>query len=103
MYAKINSTNWTLDRSARSTLEGCDLEFTHEFGCPRQGSYEDCTCYVSRIRLVKTPVGDMLPTIEPDLAPLLAKCRRDAAYGWGLAVLSGLLHVIVLVATIAGR
>lgn len=71
MYAKINSTTWTLDRPATSCVAGTDgeyaFEFEHELGCPMQGSTQDCTCYVSRIRLVKTPVGRTIPTTEPDL------------------------------------
>lgn len=78
MYAKIDSTTWELNQPARSTLQRCDREFYHEIGCPMQGSYQDCTCYVSRIRLVKTPVGEFIPTTEEDLLPQL-KYRRAQA------------------------
>lgn len=71
-YAKIASTTWELNRPARSCVAGTDgeyaFEFEHELGCPAQGSYQDCTCYVSRIRLVETPVGRIIPTTEPDLS-----------------------------------
>lgn len=87
-YAPIDSTEWTLDAPARSTVRGSSHKFTHELGCPAQGSYQDCTCYVSRIRLVKTPVGEFIPTTEPDLNLSLdmwiglAKDRRARAEYW---------------------
>lgn len=105
MYAKIASTTWRSDQPARSTLEGCDGEFEHELGCTLQGeppqrSYVHCTCYVSRIRLVPTPVGDWLPTTDPDLAPQLvfweksARIWKRAAYiCTGVAGLSMIISV----------
>lgn len=67
-YAKIDTTIWNLQSPTRSTLKGCDLEFDHEMSCARYERMDkDCNCYVSRIRLVKTPVGEFIPTTEPDL------------------------------------
>lgn len=99
-----------MDQPARSTLKGCDREFYHEMGCPAQGSYQDCTCYVSRIRLVKTPVGDLIPTTEPDLSQSVRywknraeswssyATRLRAAVIWGLVanVLLGACVIILL-------
>lgn len=68
MFAKIDTTTWNLDRPTRSLIKGCDREFNHERGCARYERMDrDCDCYVSRIRLVKTPVGEFIPTTEPDL------------------------------------
>lgn len=71
-YAKIASTHWTLTGPPKSRVQGTDdqyaFEFEHELGCPTQDSTQDCTCYVSRIRLIKTPVGRIIPTTEPDLS-----------------------------------
>lgn len=82
MYAKIESTTWELNQPAKSCVAGTDgeyaFEFEHELGCPVQGSYQDCTCYVSRIRLVKTPVGRIIPTTEEDLLPHLEYRRAFA-------------------------
>lgn len=97
MYAQIDTTTWTMDQPARSTLKGCDREFYHEIGCPAQGSYQDCTCYVSRIRLIPTPVGDWLPTTDPDLAPQLvfweksARIWKRSAYICGIAAGASLI------------
>lgn len=75
MYAKIASTTWDHESPTRSRLEGWGHEFNHEMNC---AGYErmdrDCDCYVSRIRLVKTPVGEFIPTTEPD--------RRTIAKFW---------------------
>lgn len=82
MYAKIAMTTWTLDEPAKSRIQGTDsaFEFEHELGCPMQGSYQDCTCYVSRIRLVKTPVGRTIPTTERDLRPKVRNWQDRAVH-----------------------
>lgn len=84
-YAKIVSTTWSDRRPATSCVAGTSgeyaFEFTHEFGCPMQGPTRDpdaCTCYVSRIRLVTTPAGDVLPTTEPDLSTDVRFWHKEA-------------------------
>ena len=67
MYAKIEATQWGFGESAASMIEGCDLWLNHEPDCPMQeGLDTTCDCYVSRLRLIPTPVGESLPTPEPD-------------------------------------
>lgn len=105
MYAKIAMTTWTLTGPPKSCVEGTDgeyaFEFEHELGCPTQGSTQDCTCYVSRIRLVKTPVGQMIPTTEPDLNPELdfweARAKRWERQAWiarGLFLAMGIIGAV---------
>lgn len=70
MYAKIDTTTWDQQSPTRSALKGCDREFEHELGCPRYERMDrECECYVSRIRLVKTPVGEFIPTTERNFRP----------------------------------
>ena len=82
MYAKIASTRWTLTGPPKSRIQGADdqydVEFEHGLGCPTQRGTLECTCYVSRIRLVKTPVGRTIPTIEKDLGPELVFWHNEA-------------------------
>ena len=89
------------DRPARSTLEYCDFSFNHEFDCPRNGSSQDCTCYVSRIRLVTTPVGDMLPTTDPDLAPQLVFWERSARMWKRAAYICGSASSLSLILSVS--
>lgn len=78
-YAKIDTTTWDLQSPTRSSLKGCDREFDHEMSCARYERMDkDCNCYVSRIRLVKTPVGEFIPTTEPDLRPKVRNWQARA-------------------------
>lgn len=74
MYAKIAMTTWNPDEPTKSCVAGTDgeyaFEFDHELGCPMYERMDrECECYVSRIRLVKTPVGKFIPTTERDFRP----------------------------------
>lgn len=69
MYAKIVSTQWGFGEPAGSRIEGFDLWLNHEPDCPMQRSLatrDSCDCYVSRLRLIETPMGEQLATPEPD-------------------------------------
>ena len=86
MYAKIAATTWDHESPTRSHLEGCDLEFDHERDCPMYERMDrECDCYVSRIRLIKTPVGRTIPTTEPDLSDPLDMWIRLAGERKGRA------------------
>lgn len=101
MYAKIAMTTWNSDEPAKSRIQRTDsaFEFEHELGCPMQGSYQDCTCYVSRIRLVKTPVGRTIPTTEKDLGPELVFWHNEAER---LQRQSTVLSICLLVSAASG-
>lgn len=108
MYAKIASTTWDHARPARSQVSagwGQDaFEFEHELGCPMQGSPGPCTCYVSRIRLIKTPVGRTIPTTEPNLRPeleyqqkLTARLSRSLWIVSAVCILTNVGQIILIV------
>lgn len=85
MYAKIAMTTWDSGQPAKSWVAGTDSEdafgFEHDYGCPVHtgpSRYQECRCYVSRIRLVKTPVGRTIPTTEKDLGPELVFWHNEA-------------------------
>lgn len=101
MPLRMTSTTWGHNTLATSELEGCDRAFEHELGCPMQGSMEGCTCYVSRIRLVKTPVGRLIPTTEPDLSTDVRfwyeeakRLRRALIAVFGIAGVSALVNIL---------
>lgn len=107
MHAKIVSTTWEHNKPTRSevsgTLFGETFEFEHELGCPMQGSTQDCICYVSRIRLVKTPVGRFIATTEPDLEPELvfweARAKHWERQAWvarGLFLAMGIIGTVMV-------
>lgn len=65
MYAKITSTQWNPSEPGMpvvSTLENGQT-FRHEKDCEHPLM---CECYVSRMRLVETPLGEPVATPEPD-------------------------------------
>lgn len=107
MYAKIVETQWMNEWDADagcarytpavSTLEN-GQSFRHEDSCERP---LDCECYVSRMRLVETPTGELVATPEPDQEVLsrywhgqfLRENKRCRQTGW---VLMGVCSYMLL-------
>lgn len=80
MHSIVTNATWSSDRPVTSRIG--DIALDHEHTCVlTDGAGVDpheCDCYVSRTRLVTTPVGDVLPTTEKDLGPELVFWHNEA-------------------------
>lgn len=93
------------DQRSRMTSRVGGVAFEHELSClvqERPDLYRDCNCYISRIRLVPTPLGDWLPTTDPDLAPELvfweARAKHWERQAWiarGLFLALGIAGAVI--------
>lgn len=80
-------------------------ELTHEKRCALNEDFaEDCNCYVSRIRIITTPIGEKLLTTENDPLSLQTALELERAvtkywhskadrYGIALALVSAAFAV----------